>query len=76
AMKKQKAKFMLSHKVKSVERKGDEIIVKADDKNGKEVEFKGDYCLVSVGRRPFTDGLNADKAGVEINDKGKVVVNK
>ncbi|MFD0933183.1 dihydrolipoyl dehydrogenase [Psychroflexus salinarum] len=76
AMKKQKAKFKLSHKVKSVERNGDEVIVKADDKDGKEVEFKGDYCLVSVGRRPYTDGLNADKAGVEINDKGKVVVNK
>ncbi|PKG43212.1 dihydrolipoyl dehydrogenase [Psychroflexus sp. MES1-P1E] len=76
AMKKQKAKFMLSHKVKSVERNGDEITVKADDKNGKEVEFKGDYCLVSVGRRPFTDGLNADKAGIEINENGKVKVNE
>jgi dihydrolipoamide dehydrogenase len=76
AMKKQKAKFMLSHKVKSVERNGDEITVKADDKNGKEVEFKGDYCLVSVGRRPFTDGLNAEKAGVEIKENGKVKVNE
>ena len=42
-MKKQKVKFNLSHKVKSVERKGKEVIVKADDKNGQEVEFKGDY---------------------------------
>jgi dihydrolipoamide dehydrogenase len=76
AMKKQKAKFMLSHKVKSVKRNGDEITVIADDKNGKEVEFKGDYCLVSVGRRPFTDGLNAENAGVEINKNGKVKVNE
>jgi len=76
AMKKQKAKFMLSHKVKSVKRNGDEITVIADDKNGKEVEFKGDYCLVSVGRRPFTDGLNAKNAGVEINKNGKVKVNE
>ncbi|SDG74421.1 dihydrolipoyl dehydrogenase [Psychroflexus sediminis] len=76
AMKKQKVKFHLSHKVKSVERDGDEITVKADDKNDKEVEFKGDYCLVSVGRKPYTDGLGAEKAGVEINDKGQVIVNE
>ena len=75
AMKKQKVKFHLSHKVKSVERDGDEIIVKADDKNDKEVEFKGDYCLVSVGRKPFTKGLEAENAGVEINDKGQIKVN-
>jgi dihydrolipoamide dehydrogenase len=75
-MKKQKVKFHLSHKVKSVERKKDEIIVKADNKKGEEVEFKGDYCLVSVGRRPYTEGLNAEAAGVKIDDKGRVEVNE
>jgi len=75
-MKKQKVAFNLSHKVKSVERKGDEIIVKADNKKGEEVEFKGDYCLVSVGRRPYIDGLNAEAAGVKIDDKGRVEVNE
>ena len=75
SMKKQKVKFFLSHKVKSVERKGAEIIVKADDKKGQEVEFKGDYCLVSVGRRPYTDGLNAEAAGVQLDKRGRVVVN-
>ncbi|WP_242158875.1 dihydrolipoyl dehydrogenase [Aestuariivivens sediminis] len=72
-----KAKFGIhvSHKVKSVERNGDAVIVKADNKKGEEVEFKGDYCLVSVGRRPYTDGLNAEAAGVKINDRGQVEVN-
>lgn len=74
-MKKQKVKFALSHKVKSVERVGDEVVVKADDKKGNEVEFKGDYCLVSVGRKPYTDGLNAEAAGVKLDDRGRVVVN-
>ena len=69
-------KFNLSHKVKSVERKGNEVIVKADDKKGKEIEFKGDYCLVSVGRRPYTDGLNAEAAGVKIDERGRVEVNE
>ena len=74
-LKKQKVKFNLSHKVKSVERKGKEVIVKADDKKGEEVVFKGDYCLVAVGRRPFTDGLNAEAAGVKIDERGRVAVN-
>ncbi len=74
-LKKQKVKFNLSHKVKSVERKGKEVIVKADDKKGNEVTFMGDYCLVSVGRRPYTDGLNAEAAGVKLDERGRVVVN-
>ena len=74
-LKKQGMKFNVSHKVKSVERNGDEIIVKADDKKGNEVEFKGDYCLVSVGRKPFTDGLNAEAAGVKMGDRGMIAVN-
>ncbi len=74
-MKKQKVKFHLSHKVKSVERKGKEVIVKADDKKGQEVVFKGDYCLVSVGRRPYTEGLNTEAAGVQLDDRGRVTVN-
>ncbi len=74
-LKKQKFKMNVSHKVKSVERVGDEVIVKADNKKGEEVEFKGDYCLVSVGRRPYTDGLNAEAAGVKLTDRGQIEVN-
>ena len=75
-MKKQKVKFHLSHKVKSVERKGKEVIVKADDKKGQEVVFTGDYCLVSVGRKPYTDSLNAEAAGVKLDENGRVAVNE
>ncbi|MEE2771430.1 MAG: dihydrolipoyl dehydrogenase [Bacteroidota bacterium] len=74
-LKKQGVKFLTSTKVKSVERNGEEITVKADDKKDKEVELKGDYCLVSVGRRPYTDGLNADAAGIQMDEKGRVQVN-
>jgi len=74
--KKAKFKMNLSHKVKSVERIGDEVVVKADNKKGEEVEFRGDYCLVSVGRRPYTDGLNAEAAGVKLTDRGQVETNE
>ncbi len=74
-LKKQKFSINVSHKVKSVERNGNEVIVKADDKKGNEITFTGDYCLVSVGRHPYTDGLNAEAAGVKITDRGQIEVN-
>lgn len=74
-MKKQKISFELSHKVKSVERKGKEVIVKADNKKGEEITFKGDYCLVAVGRHAYTEGLNLEAAGVQMEERGRVAVN-
>jgi len=74
-MKKQGVKFYLSHEVKDVSRKGKDVSVTALDKNQDEIKFKGDYCLVSVGRRPNTVGLNAEAAGVQINKLGQVEVN-
>ncbi len=73
--KKQGMKFYVSHKVKSVERKGDTVTVQAENAKGETISLEGDYALVSVGRRPYTDGLNADKAGVKLTDKGQVEVN-
>ena len=63
----------LGHKVTSVENKGKEVALKAEDKSGKVLELKGDYCLVSIGRRPFTDGLGLDKVGIE-TVKGQIPV--
>ncbi|RPA69888.1 dihydrolipoyl dehydrogenase [Cyclobacteriaceae bacterium YHN15] len=66
--------FYLKHKVTSVENKGKEVIVKAENSKGEIVELKGDYVLVSIGRRPYTDGLNAEAAGVKVNERGQVEV--
>ena len=74
-LKKQKVKFSLSHKVKSVKRNGEGVVVKADDKKGKEVTLTGDYCLVAIGRRAYTDGLNLDVVGVKLDDGGRIEVN-
>jgi dihydrolipoamide dehydrogenase len=64
----------LGHKVTSVEAKGKEVLVKAESKNGgNAVDLKGDYCLVSIGRKPYTDGLGLEKIGIEL-DKGKIPV--
>jgi len=74
-LKKQGVKFYTSHGVSAVSRKQDTVTVTATDKKGNEVQFEGDYCLVSVGRRPFTEGLQLEKAGVQLNERGQVVVN-
>jgi dihydrolipoamide dehydrogenase len=65
--------FFLGHKVTAVESKGDQVTVKAESKDGKTVELKGDYCLVSIGRRPYTEGLGLDKVGIE-TVKGQIPV--
>ena len=74
-MKKQKIKFYLSHQVNKVERKGDNVTVTAIDKKGVDVSIEGDYCLVSVGRKPYTDKLNAEAAGVKLTQRGQIEVN-
>ena len=74
-LKKQGMKFMLSTGVQSVERNGDSVKITAIDKKGEEVSVEGDYVLVSVGRKPFTEGLGLEKAGVELDERGRVKVN-
>lgn len=74
-LKKQGMKFYTSHKVKSVERNGEGVQVQAENAKGETITLDGDYSLVSVGRRPYTDGLNAEKAGVKITERGQIEVN-
>ncbi|WP_462247610.1 dihydrolipoyl dehydrogenase [Ekhidna sp.] len=66
--------FHLGTKVTAVEKKGKNVTVKAENKKGEQIEIKGDYCLVSIGRRPYTDNLGLDKAGVKMDDRGRVEV--
>lgn len=68
-------KFYTSHKVKSVENNGSGVTIQADDAKGQTITLQGDYALVSVGRRPYTDGLALDKAGVKVSDRGLVETN-
>jgi dihydrolipoamide dehydrogenase len=67
--------FYLKHKVVAVENNGKEVTVKAENGKGEIVELKGDYVLVSIGRKAYTDGLNAEAAGVKISERGLVEVN-
>lgn len=74
AVKKLGADFYFSHKVTSVENTGEGVVVKADNPKGEQIIIEGDYCLVSVGRRPYTDGLNLEAAGLSVDNRGRIEV--
>ena len=74
-LKKEGFKFHLEHRVKEVKSNGKNISLKALNKKGEEVEMQADYCLVSVGRKPYTEGLNLNKAGIKVNEKGQIEIN-
>lgn len=69
-----KMEFFMKHKVESVVTKAKEVTVIADNGKGEKIELKGDYVLMSVGRKPFTEGLNPEKAGVKLDNRGRVEV--
>ncbi|HVA99231.1 MAG TPA: dihydrolipoyl dehydrogenase [Bacteroidia bacterium] len=71
-LKKEGFDFYLKHKVTGASVKGKDVTVTAENEKGEKVEFKGDYCLMAVGRKPYTDNLGLDKAGVKIDNRGKV----
>lgn len=74
-LKKQGFNFYTGHQVTAVQRQGDTVMVKATTPKGGELVLEGDYCLVAVGRKPYTVGLNLEAAGVQKDDRGRVVVN-
>ena len=73
--KKQKIKFYLSHKVYNVFTDENNVKVEAEDNKGNKISFEGDYCLVSVGRKPYTNGLNLSSLDIQTNEKGQIEVN-
>ena len=74
--KKSGVKVNTSHKVTSIERKGNGVIISAENKKGEKVSFEGDYCLISIGRSAYTEGLNLDKIGISTDKYGRVEVDK
>ncbi len=75
SMKKLGVKFYKSHKVSAAKATKTKVTVEADDPKGNSVSFDAEYCLVAVGRRPYTDNLGLDKAGIKTDDRGKIPVN-
>ncbi len=66
--------ILTSHKVTDVKAKGAEVMVKADNKKGETVALKGDYCLVSIGRKAYTEGLGLANVGISTDQAGRIEV--
>ena len=75
-LKKQGINFHMQHKVELVKTNGSGAIISTKDKDGNKKDFNTDIVLVSVGRKPNTNGLNLEKIGVELDDKKRIKTNK
>jgi dihydrolipoamide dehydrogenase len=75
-LKKQGIKFQLNTKVEKILKNQNGVSIETSDKENKKNNIEADVVLISVGRKPFTNGLNLEKVGVEIDEKGRVKVNK
>ena len=74
---KQGLKFKTGTKVVSGKREGDVVKIEVENvKNGKTETLEADVLLVAVGRRPYTAGLGLEKIGVEVDEKGRVVMDQ
>ena len=70
-------KFMVGTKVVSGDESGENIVLKTEAaKGGKEQTLEADVVLVAIGRRPYTQGLGLEKAGLEVDEKGRVIIDQ
>ena len=75
-LKKQGINFHMQHKVELVKTNGSGAIISTKDKDGNKKDFNTDIVLVSVGRKPNTNGLNLEKIGVKLDDRKRIKTNK
>ena len=75
-LKKQGINFHLNNKVEEIKKNNSGAVVSTSDKDGKKKDFQCDVVLISVGRKPNTNGLNLEKIGIKLDKKNRVVTNK
>jgi len=74
-MKKMGVKFHTSHMVTQVKGAKSSVTVHAKKKDTEDtIELKADYCLIAIGRRPYTDNLGLENVGIKTDDKGRIEV--
>jgi dihydrolipoamide dehydrogenase len=76
ALKKMGITFHLSHEVTSVKGMKSKARVEMKPREGGDpISLETDYCLIAIGRKPYTEGLGLEKTGVRLDEKGKILVN-
>tara|TARA_Y100000992_G_scaffold264364_1_gene201082 strand:+ start:1132 stop:2529 length:1398 start_codon:yes stop_codon:yes gene_type:complete len=75
-LKKQGINFNMNTKVEKIIKKNDGVIVETSDNNGNNNKHEVDVVLISVGRKPYTNNLNLKNVGIDLDQKGRIKVNK
>ncbi len=76
-LEKQGIKFLLGQKVLSAKADAKGVSLNLESVNDKTTQtMNADVVLVSVGRRPYTDNLGLENAGIKLDERGKISVNK
>ena len=75
-LKKQGMKFNMQNKVETIQKNNSGAVVSTIDKDGNKNNFECDVVLISVGRKPNTDGLNLKNAGVSLDEKNRIKTDK
>ena len=75
-LKKQGIKFHMQHKVDKIKKNNSSAVISTTDKDGNKKDFDCEVVLVSVGRKPNTEGLNLKKIGVNLDDKNRIQTDK
>ena len=75
-LKKQGINFHMQHKVEKIKKNNNNAIVSTLNENGTKKDFECDVVLISVGRKPNTEGLNLQKINVELDEKKRVKTDK
>lgn len=76
SLKKLGIKFHLKHKVNTVTANTKGVKVEVQKRDSEDTfTLDADYCLVAIGRRPYTDNLGLENVGIETDEKGRVEVN-
>jgi len=71
-LKKQGIKFNMQNKVETIKNKKSGVVVSTVDKDGSKNNFDCDVVLISVGRKPNTNGLNLESIGIELDEKKRI----
>ena len=75
-LKKQGINFHMQHKVEKIKKNNNNAVVSTISSEGTKKDFECDVVLISVGRKPNTEGLNLQKIGVELDEKKRVKTDK
>ena len=75
-LKKQGINFHMQTKVESIKKNKKGASISTINKEGKKVNFESDVVLISVGRKPYTKNLNLDAAGVVLDQKKRIKIDK